>query len=321
MRHNRWYGDMPLWKEYAGHFPEGYRITAGREPREEYWPWNGNQIHLDLYENLKAPAKVILLHGVGGNGRVLSFIAAPLCSMGYEVIAPDLPGYGLTRMNQRSWDYRSWISMAEALVEREAQRDDRPIVLFGLSAGGMLAYQVASRADAVRAVAATCFLDFREPEVLAASATSPKMARFGLPILRRLAKVMPMLTLPMKAVANSRALANNEELLDLLIKDRTSAGARVPLALVASMSHTSPPVEPEQFSDKPVLLVHPQKDRWVDLRLSRFFFDRLACEKELVILEGAGHLPNELPGLEQMRTAMERFLANVAQRGRGGGSC
>ena len=66
MHENDWYGEMPMW--------------------------NGNQVHLDVYSNDHAPAKIILIHGVGGNGRVLSFIGAPLYSMGYEVIAPDLPG-------------------------------------------------------------------------------------------------------------------------------------------------------------------------------------------------------------------------------------
>ena len=168
-----------MWKEYAKHFPKAYRIHAGSEPKEKYWTWTDNRVHLDVYENEEAAAKVVLLHGVGSNGRVLSFIGAPLYSMGYEVIAPDLPGYGLTRMNQRHRDYTSWIALARDLVEREIQRDDRPIVLFGLSAGGMLAYQVASRTKAVRAVAASCFLDFREPEVLASSATSPAIAQRG----------------------------------------------------------------------------------------------------------------------------------------------
>ena len=317
MGQNRWYGEMPMWKDYVTYFPVGYGISAGSEPKEEYRVWNDNQVHLDVYENENAPVKVILLHGVGGNGRVVSFIGAPLYLMGYEVIAPDLPGYGLTEMQQRSWDYRSWIDLVHDLVEREVQRDDRPIVLFGLSAGGMLAYQEASGTDAVRGVAATCFLDLREPDVLTSSAISPRLARIGVPIIRRLAAIVPMFPLPMKAVANMRALANNDQLLNLLIHDRTSAGARVPIGLVASMSSVSPPVEPEDFFDKPVLLVHPGEDRWVDVRLSRIFFDRLACDKELVILEGAGHLPNERKGLDQMRNALRTFLDKVVERSRG----
>ena len=107
-----------------------------------------------------------MLHGVGGNGCVLSFMAAPLFRAGFEVIAPDLPGYGLTTTDRAPYDYETWITMVSDLVAYESQRDNRPRVLFGLSAEGMLAYQVAARNRVVRALAATCVLDFREPQVL-----------------------------------------------------------------------------------------------------------------------------------------------------------
>lgn len=311
MKKEQWYDEMPMWNEYATCFPNGYGVQAGSRPREEYWSWNGNRVHLDVYRNDSARTKIVMLHGVGGNGRVLSFIAAPLHRAGFEVVAPDLPGYGLTEMPEKSWDYNTWIDIATDLVAKESGRDDRPIVLFGLSAGGMLAYQVATRSSIVRAVAASCVLDFREPEVLESSARSPTMGRFGVPVLRVLAKIVPRLMLPMKMVANAGALANKKELLDVLIDDRHSAGAWVPLALMASMTSTSPAVEPERFLDRPFLLVHPEDDRWVDVGLSRIFFDRLACPKKLVMLEGAGHLPCERPGIDQMMDALLEFLATV----------
>lgn len=42
-----------------------------------------------------------MLHGVGGNGRLLSFIGVPLFSNGFEVVVPDLPGYGLSIINDK----------------------------------------------------------------------------------------------------------------------------------------------------------------------------------------------------------------------------
>jgi alpha-beta hydrolase superfamily lysophospholipase len=312
MKKIAWYNEMTMWDEYSTFFPEEYRIQPGAEPREEYWSWRGHRIHLDEYRhgNTRTAAKVIMLHGVGGNGRILSFMAAPLFAAGFDVIAPDLPGYGLTEMAGKAFDYTTWVSLAGDLVNRELDRDGLPIVLFGLSAGGMLAYQVACDKPAVRAVAASCLLDFRIREVLEASATSPRMARIGMPVVQLLWKVVPGLTVPMKMVANTRALANNDALLNLLINDPLSAGSRVPLGLVASMSVNVPALEPEKFTDRPVLLVHPEDDRWVDVDLSRRFFDRLACPKKLVLLEGAGHLPCELPGIQQMRDALVAFISD-----------
>jgi pimeloyl-ACP methyl ester carboxylesterase len=44
---------------------------------------------------------------------------------------------------------------------------------------------------------------------------------------------------------------------------------------------------------------------------SKPFFDNLKCKKEYVILEGAGHLPIEQSGLEQMNTAILSFLRSI----------
>jgi alpha-beta hydrolase superfamily lysophospholipase len=69
-----------------------------------------------------------------------------------------------------------------------------------------------------------------------------------------------------------------------------------------------PPVEPERFATCPVLLAHPGNDAWTPLAVSRPFFDALRVPKELVVLENAGHLPIEEPGLTQLRSALTSFL-------------
>lgn len=313
MSKKRLYAHIPLWRRYAELLPEGYGIGPGLEPAEEYWRWNGMDIHVDRYRNADAPAKIILLHGVGGNGRVLSFIGVPLAARGFETAAPDLPGYGLTDTKGVPYDYETWIRMAVDFVDHESSRDGRPIILFGLSAGGMLSYRAACRNSKVRGIAAGCILDFREPEVLESSAVTPAAARIGLPLLRLLAKILPGLKIPMKAVAKMEALVNDEELLRLLMSDTTSAGSRLPVVFITSMISSHPEIEPEDFAAKPFLLVHPAEDKWVDVRLSRLFFDRLACPKRLVILPEAGHFPCEMPGLRIMKDTVIEFFSEVAE--------
>jgi pimeloyl-ACP methyl ester carboxylesterase len=77
---------------------------------------------------------------------------------------------------------------------------------------------------------------------------------------------------------------------------------------------TSPAIEPEDFRRCPFLLVHPEKDRWTPVGLSRLFFDRLACDKKLVLLENAGHFPIEQPGIGQMEEAVLEFLSGIVKR-------
>jgi len=56
-----------IWKEGESLLPEKYRINETNQPVELVLDWNKNKIHLDHYPNPKARAKIILLHGVGGN--------------------------------------------------------------------------------------------------------------------------------------------------------------------------------------------------------------------------------------------------------------
>jgi len=304
---------MPRWKTYYEFFPEWNRIDKECEPDEEYWEWENNRIHLERYGNPEAKAKVLMLHGVGGNGRVLSFMAVPLHKRGFEVIAPDLPGYGLSRVHAESINYNGWIRLVDCLLREERAKDDRPIFLFGLSAGGMLSYHVACISDHVRGLIATCILDLREREVLLGSASNPLAVHVGTPILNWVSRFAPSMKLPMKAVANMKALVNDASLLDFLIHDKTSAGSTVPVGLITSMTKAAPAIAPEHFERCPMLLVHPAEDRWVTVDLSRIFYDRLKCEKKVVLLENAGHLPLESPGLQQMENAIVEYIDGIIE--------
>ena len=93
------YADQPEWRAIQEFLPEKFRLAPGTEPVEEWWEHRGHRIHLDTYRNPSAPLKVILLHGVGTNGRQMSTILGkPLADLGYETIAIDMPTFGITEV-------------------------------------------------------------------------------------------------------------------------------------------------------------------------------------------------------------------------------
>ncbi|MFZ5645663.1 MAG: alpha/beta hydrolase [Bacillota bacterium] len=301
------YEDVPIWDEIPKLLPEKNRINKINKPDEVFWNWGNSEIHLDYYKNTDSKVKVILLHGVGGNGRLLSFIGVPLHKHGYEVIAPDLPGYGISKISEVV-SYQHWVQLVNDLIIFERQKDDRPVVLFGLSAGGMLAYHAACINKKVSGLIVTNILDQRVQEVRDGSAANKYISRIGVPVLTALSHINDRIKLPMKAIANMNAIVNNDRLLKLLIKDKNSSGASVPLRFLISLINAAPAIEPESFTICPLLMVHPEKDRWTPLKLSKLFYDRLKCQKHLVMLENAGHFPIENPGLEQLEQAVVSFL-------------
>ena len=107
-------------------------------PSEEFWDWRGNKVHLDRYLNPGAPAKIILHHGVGTNGRQLNLIVGkPMADRGWEVTAIDNLGYGMTPAPKEPHSYDDWVQLATDYLAFERTRDNRPMVFYGLSAGGM----------------------------------------------------------------------------------------------------------------------------------------------------------------------------------------
>lgn len=294
------------WREIQQYLPLENRLTSSSVPREYFLNVQSAKVHIDHYKIVQPKARVILFHGVGGNGRLLSFIALPLTKNGYEVICPDLPLYGCTEYNG-TVTYDTWVDCGTRIVEG-FQEDNLPMFLFGLSAGGMLAYQVANRCIGISGIIATCILDQRNKYVTAQTARTPLIAAIGKAFISAAHKVTGSLKIPMKMVANMKAIANDEELAKLLMKDKKSSGASVPLSFVHSMLNPIIEVEPENFRGCPFLLVHPDYDHWTNVNLSKLFFDRLACDKELRMLEGAGHFPIEEKGLKQLEEYCISFL-------------
>ncbi|MEV4952049.1 alpha/beta fold hydrolase [Paenarthrobacter nitroguajacolicus] len=100
----------------------------------------------------------------------------------------------------------------------------------------------------------------------------------------------------------------------MLFSDPTGGGGRVPLGWMRSYLESSPLVEPEDFDQTPVLMVHPEEDRWTPLEISQPFFDRIAARKSLVLLENCGHFPIEEPGFTQMQEAVQHVIKSLQPR-------
>ncbi|MGT2509842.1 alpha/beta hydrolase [Cupriavidus basilensis] len=309
------YAQQSSWREIQGFLPTQFQLQPGKEPQEEWWTWGKHHIHLDCYRNPAAPLKVILLHGVGTNGRQMSTIlGAPLAHLGLETIAIDMPEYGLTQVAPcKPVRYDDWVQAGSDLIDMELAKDDRPIVLYGLSAGGMETYHVASKNKKVKGIVGMTFLDQRIPQVRDETALNRFMSRVGVPLAALTARTpLAGFRMPMAAASKMHALVNDKAALKACMADKTSAGKWVTMRFLASYMNYVPEVEPEVFDVCPILLTQPAQDRWTPLHLSELFLNRIQhIPVKIVMLENAGHYPLEQPGLSQMVTAVHEFCLSV----------
>lgn len=316
------YADQPVWRDMQRFLPPEFQWEPSGQPQEEWRPWEDHRLHLDTYRNRQAKVKVILFHGVGTNGRQMSMILGePLARRGYETIAVDMPEYGMTEVAQGALvRYDDWVRAGSNLIDSELARDDRPVVLYGLSAGGMLTYHVAAMNRKVKGIVGMTFLDQRLQQVRDETALNLFMSRIGVPMAAVAAKTpLGALRMPMRLASKMHALVNDHAALKVWLSDRRSAGNAMTMAILASYAAYRPEIEPEEFDVCPVLLTQPAADRWTPLHLSEPFLRRIRhVPVETVMLENAGHYPLEQPGLSQMVDAIDAFYRKVVGGEEGG---
>ena len=315
------YAEQPAWRAIQEFLPAEYRLTPQTEPEEEWWEpqehrW-GHRIHLDTYRNPAATAKVILFHGVGTNGRQMSMILGrPLADLGYETIAIDMPTYGLTDVAPGTRvTYDDWVRIGSDLIDAELARDDRPIVLYGLSAGGMETYHVAALNQRVKGIVGMTFLDTALFRVRFETAFDPVTGTLGAPLMRLLSRIgLGRVRLPMRFVSKMRALVNDRAAKRATYRDKTSAGNSVSIAFLDSWLSYRPAVAAEDFDVCPVLLTQPAADKWTPLHLSEPFLSRITrVPVTTVMLDNGGHYPLEKSALDQMVLTIAEFVAEVTE--------
>ncbi|RZG75887.1 alpha/beta hydrolase [Acinetobacter wuhouensis] len=305
------YAEQKAWKELQDRMPENYRLTQDQLPQEYFWQWKENQVHVDYYPRPNSPAKVILLHGVGTNGRQMSLaLGHPLAQAGYETMSLDLIGYGLSQYPKKSKiRYEDWVQLVSDFVDTEAKKDSRPIFLYGLSAGGMLTLHVAMQNKNVKGIIGMTFLDQRNLAVKKGTMRFSPLSSVTLPSMKLSAKTpIGNIALPMSLVSKMYALSNDKDALKIMLNDKTSAGNTMSIKFLNSYMNYRPKYEISNFTQCPVLLTQPAEDRWTPLELSQPVLKQLSVPHQVVMLPNGGHYPVEAEALEQLKKSSIEFI-------------
>lgn len=302
-------------RRYAAFLPADHAADLVA-PVSSWWQWRAKTVHIARSHVPAAEVRVLVVHGAGGYSGALWPAAVTAAGNDVELVAPDLPLYGDTvDPDPAGVRYEHWVDLLCDLVAAERALDPRPLVLFGASMGGMLAYEVAARTDAVDAVVATCLLDTADPAARAAATRFAWMGRPAPALLRAVDPVLGRVRLPIRWLADMTHMSADRELSRLCATDPRGGGVRVPLGFLASWLNFEH-VPPEAYAGPRVTLVAPAADRWTPPGLSLGFLQRISGQTSAVLLDNCGHFPVEEPGLSQLHTAMRAVVTAAAQRAR-----
>jgi alpha-beta hydrolase superfamily lysophospholipase len=98
----------------------------------------GVPVHLDLHSSDRPRATVVFQPGSGAHARFYFLLGGLLARRGYEVLAIDRPGHGLSGGDRGNCTIEEAIEVAAAAIAHARSRSSRPVVLMGSSLGGLL---------------------------------------------------------------------------------------------------------------------------------------------------------------------------------------
>jgi len=304
------YQSNSTWKQLNELLPSDFQLKPNEVPLEEFWDWKGNNIHLDRYPNPGATYRIFLHHGVGTNGRQLNMIFGhKMAKLGYEVVAIDNLGYGMTEVNQEDVTYTDWVRCFADFVNVETKRDHKKPILYGLSAGGMLCYNAACFMDEVYGIIGMCFLKNDDKTVGDATSKYGRMNWLTLLGMNFASKIgFKRMPIQVKGVSKMNLLTKQEKALNIFLKDEASAAASMQVQFLHEYMSYRSPIAVEQFDRCPLLLTQPEDDKWTPQELSEISLKGIKAPLTIKTLKNGGHYPMEETALRQLIQYSDEFI-------------
>lgn len=291
------------WAVYKSILDRKFGIALEIEPVENFVNIRGHKIRLDEWNPQgETLGTVILVHGAGGNGRILAPFAEPLASNGWKVIAPDLPGYGLSiPAKGYRGDYSEWLKVIAELADIQEGK----VALVGYSMGGLSAVLASLQSDKVRAVVATTLLDLSDKEVFVVAARTKLLGRLSLMGITLMPWLFDRLRLPLALATPLKSMSSNVEMQRYFVRDPLIGASWKPTSLFRSVhQHKIPSLN----LTCPVLLIHPGQDQWTPTALSLKTFTEIVGDKRFIELSNGSHIPLEQPAYTELNQSVVEFL-------------
>lgn len=197
-------------------------------------------------------------------------------------------------------------------------KDDRPIFIYGLSAGGMEAYHVAAKnkSKKLKGIIGMTFLDQQSTQVRMTTTKNAFWGKLGTGLVGLSCKIgLAKFKMKMSIPSKMNTLVNDKNCLQIMLGDKTSAGNKVSMAFMLSYMTYVPEMEAKDFDICPILLTQPEKDRWTPQFLSDSFLDEMKKVKVTkTILKNGSHYPIEPEALAELHKYTLEFITEQMKR-------
>jgi alpha-beta hydrolase superfamily lysophospholipase len=276
--------------------------------REEYIISQGIKIHLDIYddESKNLEKTVIFSHGTSVYSRFYAEWLFNLYKNGFRIVAPDLPGHGLSGgvrghftmdgLAQTMYDVHSWV------IDNFGKRN----AVMGSSLGGINAlYSTAYDDERLKGAVCHNAAIFNE-KAYKKIIDMTLLLRILLPMVPIAAKITPKLHFSVFLYLDFYRLCKTDRFLEripLLLEDEILADKYTATGLKTQLR--APLARPVGEIETPIMIINGDEDALFSEEYMREIYERLTCSnKEIEILEDASHLIFQ----ENIPEALERIV-------------
>ena len=306
------YTGTDFWKNYATEFYDPQLIADWEQQVERTSiPSIKGDLQLEVYDT-GDPTRptLVFAHGIAGYARLLLPFLMPLFKRGYNIVAPDLEGYGYNGRTRGDFTWDTHLQNLCDAVIYARQRFEGPIYLGGASMGGPLAYATDARYHCADGLVCWCLFDFADREFMTKETNTGRLTYVLMPFLRLSSVLLGKIRVPTEWFVSYDTLTADPTFNDMVRQDPQS-GTRISLRGAISLVTQSKPDLPHAEYTKPVLVCQPSADQMTPHRYTQRVYDALASpQKRLVDFEG-GHFPTTVPPCERWADVVDDFLKGL----------
>lgn len=273
---------------------------------------NGKKINLEVYNTeSKNATTIIFAHGIAGYARVLLPFTMPLFERGYNLVIPDMQGYGYNSGLKGDFEWNAHKQNLKDTVKYVKNRFHGKIVLGGASMGGPLAYAASCESHDIDALICWCLWDFSDREFMLKETNTKRFTYLLIPVFKFLSIFMGKFRIKTYSLISYNTLTDSQEFNDM-IKTDPQAGTHITLKGAASLILQSKPCISHEDYNKPVLVFQPGNDKMIPKYYSKKVFTKLgSSNKKYLEIKNAPHFPTEKRYYDEWADEVDFFIKSI----------